>query len=251
MKKIFYIFNIALFISFELPAQSIIYNYDNLGRITQVTYPDSSRINYTYDASGNRINKTVTKSLAGPLPVTLISFTGSSKPTVNLLEWKTTSEINYSHFILQRSTDAIKWENVARINSRSNSANSINEYNYADSLISNKVTFYRLLLVDRDGSYKISNIVIIRRENTESVIKVFPNPVMKGEVFIDLGNSTPNQKVSINLFDLSGKMVKAPDKISQNNGLIRLDLNGLKPSIYMLKIQKGNNMQTVKLVVPE
>ena len=250
MKKYFLLL-VLIFLKNEGHAQTIIYNYDNLGRITQVKYPDSSRINYAYDASGNRINRIVTKSLAGPLTVTLISFSGSSKPTVNLLEWKTTSEINYSHFILQRRIDANNWENVARINSRASSANSINEYNYPDSLISNKVTFYRLLLFDKDGAYKISDIVTIRRDNIESVIKVYPNPVIKGEVFIDLGNEASTQKVSISLFDLSGKMVKAPDPISQNNGLIRLDLSGLKPSIYMLKIQKGNNMQTVKLVVLE
>ena len=250
MKKYITIAALILF-SKGITAQTINYSYDSLGRLTQISYPDSININYAYDASGNRINRIVTKSLAGPLPVTLISFTGYSKPTINLLEWKTTSEINYSHFILQRSTDAIKWENVARIKSRSNSANSINEYSYPDSLISNKVTFYRLLLVDRDGAYKTSNVVIIRRDNTESVIKVFPNPVMKGEVFIDLGSFASSQKVIINLYDLSGKIVKTLNQNTQNNNLISLDLYGLKPSIYMLKIQKGNSFKTVKLVVLE
>ncbi len=41
------------------------YQYDTLGRLTKVTYPDGSTVDYTYDPAGNRVSK-VTAGVAGP-----------------------------------------------------------------------------------------------------------------------------------------------------------------------------------------
>lgn len=183
------------------------------------------------------------------LPIHLISFNGLAKPTYNLLEWKAVTEINFSHFILQSSLDGNIWTKVAKVNSKSN-ITATNDYNYSDSAISNKIIFYRLLLVDIDGTTKTSNIVAIRRSNNLG-LKIFPNPVTKSEVFIDFGNSSFSSQVIINVLELSGKIVKTINQSIQNNSPMRLNLYGLRPSVYMLKIQKGNDIQTVKLVVLE
>jgi triacylglycerol esterase/lipase EstA (alpha/beta hydrolase family) len=188
----------------------------------------------------------------GPvLPVTLISFNGYAKPVYNLLEWKTTTEINFSHFKLQRSLDGASWTDVARINSRSGSGGGTLNYDFKDSLISNSLTFYRLLLVDLDGKYKTSNTVLIRRSSGFGAIKVFPNPVTKSEVFIDLGSTTNTTSPIISMIDLSGKVVKVINPGIIQNNIIRLDLFGIKPSIYMLKVQKGDNVQVFKLAILE
>jgi YD repeat-containing protein len=56
MRKISLIIVFLFFIK-SLSAQTINYTYDNLGRLTQTVYPDSSIIKYSYDANGNRITK--------------------------------------------------------------------------------------------------------------------------------------------------------------------------------------------------
>lgn len=58
-----------LLLGAHLSAQTINYNYDSLGRLTQVIYPDGILIKYAYDAAGNRIKKSVVQS-------PIISFSG-------------------------------------------------------------------------------------------------------------------------------------------------------------------------------
>jgi YD repeat-containing protein len=38
------------------------YAYDDAGRLTQVTYPNGTTINYTYDAAGNLLSRQVSSS---------------------------------------------------------------------------------------------------------------------------------------------------------------------------------------------
>lgn len=45
----FLIFNMFIY------AGSATYTYDNLGRVTKVTYSNGKSITYSYDAAGNRV----------------------------------------------------------------------------------------------------------------------------------------------------------------------------------------------------
>jgi YD repeat-containing protein len=55
MKK-YILFIILVFLIEGSKAQTVNYKYDSIGRITQIIYPDSSIIKYSYDAGGNRIS---------------------------------------------------------------------------------------------------------------------------------------------------------------------------------------------------
>lgn len=51
---------LGLFSAATAWAGSITYNYDDLGRLIQLTYGDGTTITYTYDKVGNRATRTVT-----------------------------------------------------------------------------------------------------------------------------------------------------------------------------------------------
>lgn len=70
--KIFFCSLLLLAPSFNAVAQTTVsYQYDNLNRLTQVTYSDGTVVNYTYDALGNRTSKTVTVPSSPTCVVTL------------------------------------------------------------------------------------------------------------------------------------------------------------------------------------
>src|ERR1017187_6499151 len=73
MKKIS-VLVIFIIVAKVITAQTINYNYDSLGRLTQVIYPDSSIIKYAYDASGNRKKRVIQQSTK--LAIQYITFSG-------------------------------------------------------------------------------------------------------------------------------------------------------------------------------
>jgi len=59
--KYYFVITAFILLASKVAGQSITYAYDSVGRLTQVVYPDSSIIKYTYDPSGNRISRRVVK----------------------------------------------------------------------------------------------------------------------------------------------------------------------------------------------
>ena len=52
-----------LFAALTASAQtSVSYTYDDLNRLTEVSYSNGVKVKYTYDALGNRMTRTITKS---------------------------------------------------------------------------------------------------------------------------------------------------------------------------------------------
>src|SRR5688572_4312066 len=86
--------------------------------------------------------------VCSPLPIELISFTAENTGTniVNI-NWTTASEINNSHFIIERSLDAFSWTEIARIDGAGYS-NELLNYDWIDEAPSSGTFYYRLSQVD-------------------------------------------------------------------------------------------------------
>jgi subtilisin-like proprotein convertase family protein len=109
--------------------------------------------NYTSDGSSFNLVWTVTGGGlldCTPLPVELISFKGEGQGNVNQLEWITKTEINCSHYTIERSKDGVLWD---ELNVIAGSGNSNEEliYEYRDYMHDKTLNYYRLSQVDFDG----------------------------------------------------------------------------------------------------
>jgi hypothetical protein len=122
-----------------------------------------------------------------PLPVELLRFDATCKGGVVELTWATGTEENSSHFLVQRSDDAINWTEVARVPAAGHS-HQLMEYSCQDpGARSGGTIFYRLVQVDLDGETSVLPSAAAQPcARTPGIF--FPNPT-HDLVNVDLGES--------------------------------------------------------------
>ena len=158
------------------------------------------------------------------LPVSLISFTGKATENGNQLIWKTANEKAFSHFEIQKSVDAKKFEKIGEV-----IGNNGENYEFIDnsSLISHHslLNFYRLKMVDIDGSFTYSKIVNIENSFEETVVgNIYPNPALNNEVFIDI-QAIEAGNWSMKSYDITGKLLNTETKYLQKGiNKVKVDL---------------------------
>ena len=188
------------------------------------------------------------------LPIKLLSFTGRYDAGDALLNWMTTTEINNSHFILERSFDAVSFEPVARIRGAGTSYG-IHNYNYTDPVahLANQYTelFYRLKQVDYNADFTYSNTVRVRLEAGEIFVRAFPNPT-SGRLSIQF--RTPiKESILVKLYDLQGKTIKVyPFAPQLGRTLLQLDLGNLSQGTYVCSVEYVDRISknaTFKIII--
>jgi trimeric autotransporter adhesin len=159
-----------------------------------------------------------------------------------LLIWKTDNEINTANFELERSTDGNNFKQIAILKAAGNS-NSILNYTYTDNdAIEEEATilYYRLKIVNINGSFIYSNIVSITLPSTKATITVAPNPVfndVRGTV-----SSPITGNVALRIFDNTGRIILQTTMFVRkgNNNFVQ-NINQLAKGAYYLDIS-GNGI---------
>jgi hypothetical protein len=168
----------------------------------------------------------------GALPIELLSFTGKNKGSYNLLEWATASEVNNTGFEIERSREAISFEKIGFVTSKSSEANT---YTFKDENLEKGVLYYRLKQIDTDGKYSYSPVISIRTKGTETIF-IYPNPNKDGIFRID-GKIIADQKMTV--LNAVGQEVEG--SIYQN----QIDLRNLPAGIYFLNLE-GESFRLIK-----
>ena len=105
------------------------------------------------------------------LPVEMVSFEGSNTEQGNLLIWKTASEHNSSHYLIEKSTTGEFTENsIIGIKQAAGNSTELLTYAFVDNDYRSEINYYRITQVDFDGQFKIYGPISI--SNTESVKKI-------------------------------------------------------------------------------
>jgi hypothetical protein len=177
------------------------------------------------------------------LPISLLSFGGNKKANSVVLNWRTAAEINSKEFQIERLDLNNKFVKIGTVKASGNS-NKVLVYNFTDFdiLVNQKVSFYRLKMVDLDGTFKYSNIIKISDENCPKVFTVFPNPSV-GKLNIESNNinlATSTYKIT----NIIGETIK-----TGNSAIEEIDVNNLAAGVYMITlVDSTNESVSVKFV---
>lgn len=185
------------------------------------------------------------------LPLKLVSFTAAAKNTFALLEWNTTEEINVTSFIIERSSNGGNFSAIKTINAV-NGYSTNNRYQFTDSLPFSTISYYRLKMVNEDGSFSYSAIksVSFTTANTAAEVTAYPNPTVD-YVTIKMNNAKAGQ-YRYTVASIGGQVITATD-VQLNNGsnLVKIDLTKttLKGVIIIhLTSTQNNTTETFTIV---
>lgn len=167
----------------------------------------------------------LTAAQENALPVSLIGFEVKRVENATMLYWQTSEEKNSDHFEIQQSEDLRKWNALGYVNAAKESALR-KEYSFPDVAERFGTQYYRLKMVDTDGSFAYSRIQSIKL-GASGLVNAYPNPVvdklqigakealasvkvtdLAGRAFLELSKPKPGQEFSLKNYPAGTYLVK-------------------------------------------
>jgi hypothetical protein len=189
--------------------------------------------------------------VAGALPLNFLTVGAKWVYDHTVVNWATANEKDVDKFIVQRSYHtADKFENIGEVAAKNEISN---VYQYEDKTdFKEGIYYYRVMQYDKDGKYTKSKIVavFVDRNNETGKYTVYPNPVAE-DAKVDL-ILTESSDIKIDLLDLNGKMAIANivnEAIGAGVHDIAFNVSSLKPATYMLRIQEGEKIEFMEVIV--
>jgi hypothetical protein len=180
------------------------------------------------------------------LPLELIRFEGEKVFSRIKLNWQTASEVNVSKIVLEKSVDAIHFFEIFQTPTKGTTNGS--NYETFDFFPLMGKNYFRLKIIDKDGTYNYSKIISVDFNNNQAEeILVFPNP--SKNIFYIQTRNFEEEEINLSVFNLEGRSVYTIEntKIPLNNYLA-MDLSKLESGLYMLKFECKSQVFIQKII---
>jgi hypothetical protein len=174
------------------------------------------------------------------LPLSLINFSASLENGNAKLFWNTTTEINVKNFEVQRSDDGNTFNTVGSVTAFNGLSNS---YSYLDNSKINNVVYYRLKMINKDGTFTYSKVISISNKIKET-ISIYPNPATQN---LTLYSATPLTSSTVNIISAEGRVVKNIS-INPASKYNVIDVAQLTKGIYLLQYMDNNERKSIKFI---
>lgn len=187
-----------------------------------------------------------------PVPVKLTTFNGANSNGDAILYWNTASEKGTDRFEVEVSVNEKEFVAAGTVMAVGNSSNVV-KYSFVDdaAFAENNVSklYYRLKIVDKDGSFEYSKTIALENGQAHVVkAEVYPNP-FSGNTRIYV-TSSKETKAHITVTSIHGEVIadEMHDINTGSNSFIPAAFESAKQGVYLISLEIDGVKQNFKLV---
>lgn len=194
--------------------------------------------------------RVVFRPAAGPLPVTFTVVKAYRQNNNTNVEWKVENENNIKDYEVERSTDGFTFDKITTVAAKGNN-NAAENYKWPDADAMAGTFYYRIRSISAGGEIRYSNIVKLTIDRGKAEIVVYPNPVINGNINLQLFNQ-PQGKYGVRLLNNLGQaiLIKEIQHQGGSNTEILQPRRTLAHGTYLLEVtmpdQTKKNIKVIR-----
>lgn len=166
---------------------------------------------------------------ASPLPVKLIDFSATHTDCKATLLWASATEQNVAQYEVEMSNNGAEFVRAGIVKAAGTSTQE-KRYSFNYDMRTGMNYFFRLKMVDMDGSFSYSAVQKVNCKTVITVnVKFAPNPVIATTRISGMADGTN----TIRVYDIKGLLLQMK---STNSTEASIDLSGYAPGIYTVNI---------------
>ncbi|WP_133273471.1 T9SS type A sorting domain-containing protein [Hymenobacter radiodurans] len=217
----------------------------NAGEMYQVDATTGNYLNVTLNSGLGLFRGDASTLLANrPLPVTLTNFDARPERASVALRWATATEIGTDNFRVERSTDnGQAWAAIGSV--KAANAPQGRTYSFVDEAPQTGPNYYRLAIVDLDGSIAFSPIKSVDFQPAQQAISVYPNPA-QDQFAVELPQlAAPGSTLQVQ--NSLGQQVWTQSLEGQRT--VRVNTHNWAAGVYHIKVSTTGRSEMQKLVI--
>ena len=177
-----------------------------------------------------------------PLPVSLISLKVANEGARNRVDWTSATEKNLNHYEVEHAADGKTFAKIDEVKAEGKAFS----YIVYDRKPNDGVNYYRLKMVDNDGTFAYSKTVTatVRGGNAGFTATTYPNPVANSLTVEVYGGAATGGQVE--LTDAAGKLV-GRYSLDATRGYTTIDMSAVAAGLYFVKYSDASHTETIKV----
>jgi hypothetical protein len=207
----------------------------------------NAQLNYVEKMTSSlKAQYSLSGTAGGPLPLVWGPVNANCKGSAAELKWITLQEHNVKHFVVERSSNGIQWNEVATVQAKGTSG-SAQSYIYTDGAVTINAV-YRVRSVDFDGRTQVSAVVQSKGCSGAFSFTLAPVPA-RGQVTLSI-NSTQAFAAEVRVVGADGKVYQRLQvQVTAGQNQVVLHLEKLVAGNYYVVMQTPEGVKTVGLIM--
>ncbi len=182
----------------------------------------------------------------GALPVNITNLKAYQKNTGIQVDWNSQNEQNLNSYEVEKSKSGLNFIKVGTV-----VASGLTSYHWYDANPVNGNNYYRIKIVEKDGSFNYTQVVNIKIGSIKNTFSIVGNPIKNKTITLQMENVTKGN-YSIKMYNNLGQSV-ATNTINHAGGSATetIFIGNVAAGTYQLSIVGNNHISVIKTVIIE